>query len=89
MSITPPCSPLSEHHSQPPLIRLPGEHIDYVLFGVFPAAIEQDVLIALAPRANDADEEEKRLSKSYDLPLDPIVNYHGGQLNLLLVAFSY
>ena len=54
MSIT----PLSEYHYQSSLIQLSGEHIDYVLFGVFPAAIEQDVLIALAPRANDADEEE-------------------------------
>ena len=27
-----------------------GEHIDYALFGVFPAAIEPDILIALAPR---------------------------------------
>jgi galactokinase len=27
-----------------------GEHIDYALFGVFPAAIERDILIALAPR---------------------------------------
>ena len=27
-----------------------GEHIDYALFGVFPAAIERDILIAFAPR---------------------------------------
>lgn len=27
-----------------------GEHIDYALFGVFPAAIERDILIAAAPR---------------------------------------
>jgi len=27
-----------------------GEHIDYALFGVFPAAIERDILIALGPR---------------------------------------
>ena len=27
-----------------------GEHIDYALFGVFPAAVERDILIALAPR---------------------------------------
>ncbi|KAI0306222.1 Galactokinase [Multifurca ochricompacta] len=29
-----------------------GEHIDYALFGVFPAAIERDILIACAPRAS-------------------------------------
>ena len=28
-----------------------GEHIDYALFGVFPAAVERDILIALAPRS--------------------------------------
>lgn len=27
-----------------------GEHIDYTLFGVFPAAVERDILIACAPR---------------------------------------
>lgn len=26
-----------------------GEHIDYALFGVFPAAVEQDILIACSP----------------------------------------
>ena len=30
----------------------PGEHIDYCLFGVLPAAIERDILIAIAPRPN-------------------------------------
>lgn len=35
-----------------------GEHIDYALFGVFPAAIERDVLIAVAPRQADDDDEE-------------------------------
>ena len=29
-----------------------GEHIDYALFGVFPAAIEQDILIACGPRTS-------------------------------------
>jgi galactokinase len=28
-----------------------GEHIDYTLFGCFPAAIERDILIACAPRS--------------------------------------
>ena len=32
------------------LNSLIGEHIDYALFGVFPAAVERDILIALAPR---------------------------------------
>lgn len=31
------------------LFSLIGEHIDYVLFGCFPAAIERDILIACGP----------------------------------------
>ncbi|KAI5119637.1 hypothetical protein M0805_008999 [Coniferiporia weirii] len=32
------------------IVRAPGEHIDYMLFSVFSAAIEHDVLMAVGPR---------------------------------------
>ncbi|KAE9398900.1 galactokinase gal [Gymnopus androsaceus JB14] len=38
-------------------VLLVGEHIDYCLFGVLPAAVERDILIAIGPRPNHRAED--------------------------------
>lgn len=43
----------SDRHDHSELTVNSGEHIDYCLFGVLPAAVERDILIAIAPRAHD------------------------------------
>lgn len=49
----------------PGRVNLIGEHIDYTLFGVLPAAVERDILIACAPRT---DASSKVVSDHHHLP---------------------
>ncbi|GJJ08335.1 hypothetical protein Clacol_002546 [Clathrus columnatus] len=66
----------------PGRVNLIGEHIDYALFGVFPAAIERDILIACAPRENDFsgrividNMESKYERQSFTPVIDPSGNW--------------
>lgn len=49
-----------------PLIQnsLIGEHIDYALFGVFPAAVDRDILIACALRNDSSEIRSQNLDES-------------------------
>jgi galactokinase len=48
-----------------------GEHIDYTLFGCFPAAVERDILIACAPRPVTSP-------NPYSTQTDPVSESHQG-----------
>jgi hypothetical protein len=67
-----------------------GEHIDYALFGVLPAAIESDLIIAIASNETPAvtiDNVESKYTKAsfkaepnagvWDLPIDADLHWSG------------
>jgi Galactokinase galactose-binding signature len=41
-----------------------GEHIDYALFGVFPAAVDRDILIACASRSDSSEIRSQNMDES-------------------------